>query len=157
MIIKNEDVQEQTKRLRFKSISNSQNSSGDINFDKGVKEMKYKGKIAGFLSTCTSGKSRNINVAPTYVADGEKAASLFAFLHVELTRGYLLEHDEERFSARREKVYSFIKIPQELEKFMAYGFFQCADSLLFVYTFLPLRFIMAFWTCFSRLFRKCFG
>ncbi|CAD0201756.1 unnamed protein product [Chrysodeixis includens] len=131
MIIKNEDVQEQTKRLRFKSITNTQNSSGDINFDKGVKEMKYK--------------------------EGEKAASLFAFLHVELTRGYLLEHDEERFSARREKVYSFIKIPQELEKFMAYGFFQCADSLLFVYTFLPLRFIMAFWTFFSRLFRKCFG
>lgn len=91
------------------------------------------------------------------ITDGEKAASLFAFLHVELTRGYLLEHDEERFSARREKVYSFIKIPQELEKFMAYGFFQCADSLLFVYTFLPLRFIMAIWTFFSRLFRRCFG
>ncbi|PZC84142.1 protein TAPT1 homolog [Helicoverpa armigera] len=131
MIVKNEDVQEHTKRLRFKSITNSQNSSGDVSFDKGVKETKCK--------------------------DAEKAASLFAFLHVELTRGYLLEHDEERFSARREKVYSFIKIPQELEKFMAYGFFQCADSLLFVYTFLPLRFIMAIWTFFSRLFRKCFG
>lgn len=91
------------------------------------------------------------------VADGDKSASLFAFLHIELTRGYLLEHDEERFSARREKVYSFIKIPQELEKFMVYGFFQCADSLLFVYTFLPLRFIMAFWSFFTRLFRKCFG
>ncbi|XP_059057341.1 protein TAPT1 homolog isoform X2 [Achroia grisella] len=88
--------------------------------------------------------------------DGEKS-SLFTFLQVELTRGYLLEHDEERFSARREKVYSFIKIPQELEKFMAYGFFQCADSLLFVYTFLPLRFIMAFWSFLNRLFRKCFG
>lgn len=97
---------------------------------------------------------------PTFdfcIAEGEKSASLFAFLHVELTRGYLLEHDEERFSARREKVYSFIKIPQELEKFMAYGFFQCADSLLFVYTFLPLRFMMAFWSFFTRLFRKCFG
>lgn len=90
-------------------------------------------------------------------ADRDKNASLFAFLHVELTRGYLLEHDEERFSARREKVYSFIKIPQELEKFMAYGFFQCADSLLFVYTFLPLRFVMAFWSFVNRLFRRCFG
>ena len=46
------------------------------------------------------------------------------FLFVELTRGYLLEHDEARFSARREKVYSFMKIPREVEKFMAYGFFQ---------------------------------
>ncbi|CAG9787739.1 unnamed protein product [Diatraea saccharalis] len=39
---------------------------------------------------------------------------------------------------------------------MVYGFFQCADSLLFVYTFLPLRFIMAFWSFVNRLFRKCF-
>lgn len=128
MLNKNEEVQEQTKRLRFKSITNTQNSSGDLSFDKGAKETKCK--------------------------DPEKAASLFAFLHVELTRGYLLEHDEERFSARREKVYSFIKIPQELEKFMAYGFFQCADSLLFVYTFLPLRFIMAIWTLFRSQTRR---
>ncbi|CAH0720049.1 unnamed protein product, partial [Brenthis ino] len=130
MTLKNEDIQEHTKRLRFKSITNIQHCSGDI-IDKNEKEVKYK--------------------------ESEKNASLFTFLHVELTRGYLLEHDEERFSARREKVYSFIKIPQELEKFMAYGFFQCADSLLFVYTFLPLRFVMAFWSFFNRLFRKCFG
>ncbi|CAH2084788.1 unnamed protein product [Euphydryas editha] len=130
MTLKNEDYQEHTKRLRFKTITNIQHCSGDIT-DKSVKEIKNK--------------------------DGDKSASLFAFLHVELTRGYLLEHDEERFSARREKVYSFIKIPQELEKFMAYGFFQCADSLLFVYTFLPLRFVMAFWSFVNRLFRQCFG
>ncbi|CAG5028093.1 unnamed protein product [Parnassius apollo] len=131
MIDKNENLQEQTKRLRFKT--NVQLSSGDISVDsKLVKGTKHKD-------------------------DTDKSASLFAFLHVELTRGYLLEHDEERFSARREKVYSFIKIPQELEKFMAYGFFQCADSLLFVYTFLPLRFIMAFWSFFNRLFKRCFG
>ncbi|XP_068634030.1 protein TAPT1 homolog [Battus philenor] len=130
MVVNNEDLKE-TKRLRFKT--NVQHSSGDIYGDsKFIKETKQKD-------------------VP------EKSASLFAFLHVELTRGYLLEHDEERFSARREKVYSFIKIPQELEKFMAYGFFQCADSLLFVYTFLPLRFIMAFWSFFNRLFRRCFG
>jgi hypothetical protein len=46
------------------------------------------------------------------------------FLRTELTRGYQLEHDEERFSARREKVYSFIKIPREVERFMSYGFLQ---------------------------------
>jgi hypothetical protein len=38
----------------------------------------------------------------------------------------MLEHDEERYSARREKVYSFMKIPREVEKFMAYGFFQAS-------------------------------
>ncbi|KAI5646011.1 eukaryotic membrane protein family domain-containing protein [Phthorimaea operculella] len=131
MVVKTEDVQENTKRLRFKPLTNLQHGSGDAVDSKVSKDVKSK--------------------------DGDKSASLFAFLHIELTRGYLLEHDEERFSARREKVYSFIKIPQELEKFMAYGFFQCADSLLFVYTFLPMRFIMAFWSFFTRLFRRCFG
>ncbi|KAJ0183314.1 hypothetical protein K1T71_001290 [Dendrolimus kikuchii] len=131
MVIKNDNMQEQTKHLRFKPLSNVQDSSGELSFDKTRKESNGE--------------------------DSDKSTSLFAFLHVELTRGYLLEHDEERFSARREKVYSFIKIPQELEKFMAYGFFQCADSLLFVYTFLPLRFIMAFWSFLTRLFKRCFG
>ncbi|XP_071442872.1 protein TAPT1 homolog isoform X2 [Hetaerina americana] len=83
--------------------------------------------------------------------------SLLQFLKVELTRGYLLEHDEERYSARREKVYSFLKIPREVEKFMAYGFFQCADSFLFVYTFLPIRFILALWAVISRPILGCFG
>ncbi|XP_045523247.1 protein TAPT1 homolog isoform X1 [Pieris brassicae] len=128
MTLKDEDLKEQTKRLRFKNVS--QTFSAELG-DRPIKETRH--------------------------IDDEKRASLFTFLHVELTRGYFLEHDEERFSARREKVYSFIKIPQELEKFMAYGFFQCADSLLFIYTFLPLRFILAFWSFLDRLFRRCFG
>lgn len=140
MTIKNEEQRDHTKRLRFKATSNTLQHNLDLktndhrNYDgKIIKENKRRGK------------------------DAVNTPSIFSFLHIELTRGYLLEHDEERFSARREKVYSFIKIPQELEKFMIYGFFQCADSLLFVYTFLPLRFIMAFWSCITRLFRKCFG
>lgn len=91
--------------------------------------------------------------------NGKKSApvSLTQFLRIELTRGYQLEHDEERFSARREKIYSFMKIPREVEKFMAYGFLQCADSFLFVYTFLPLRFTMALWTVITRPFWHCLG
>jgi len=58
--------------------------------------------------------------------------SLMQFLRTELTRGYQLEHDEERFSARREKVYSFIKIPREVERFMSYGFLQVRASFGFV-------------------------
>lgn len=87
----------------------------------------------------------------------EKRPSLFSFLQVELTRGYALEHDEERYSARREKIYSFMKIPREVEKFMIYGFMQCTDSFLFVYTFLPLRVLLALWTLMTRPFAKCFG
>ncbi|CAL7941857.1 unnamed protein product [Xylocopa violacea] len=87
----------------------------------------------------------------------KQGVSLVQFLRTELTRGYQLENDEERFSARREKIYSFMRIPSEVEKFMAYGFIQCADSFLFVYTFLPLRFIMALWTIVRRPFWHCFG
>ncbi|XP_033320069.1 protein TAPT1 homolog [Bombus fervidus] len=83
--------------------------------------------------------------------------SLTQFLRTELTRGYQLENDEESFSARREKLYSFMKIPKEVEKFMAYGFLQCADSFLFVYTFLPLRFMMALWTMVTRPLWHCLG
>ncbi|XP_024936304.1 uncharacterized protein LOC107263074 [Cephus cinctus] len=83
--------------------------------------------------------------------------TLGQFLRKELTRGYQLEHDEERYSARREKIYSFMKIPREVEKFMSYGFLQCADSFLFVYTFLPLRFLMALWAVAARPIMQCLG
>ncbi|XP_018325730.1 protein TAPT1 homolog isoform X2 [Agrilus planipennis] len=83
--------------------------------------------------------------------------SLLSFLQVEVTRGYLLEHDEERYSAKREKVYSFMKIPREVEKFMTYGFMQCTDSFLYVYIFLPMRFLLALWALITRPISKCFG
>lgn len=51
------------------------------------------------------------------------------FVQTELTRGYQLEYDEERFSARREKIYSFMKIPREVEKFMTYGFLQVQSDV----------------------------
>uniref|UniRef100_A0A8D8LKT5 Protein TAPT1 homolog n=1 Tax=Cacopsylla melanoneura TaxID=428564 RepID=A0A8D8LKT5_9HEMI len=82
--------------------------------------------------------------------------SLLKFLGVELKRSYALEFDEEQYSARREKVYTFLKIPKEAEKFMAYGFFQCADSFLFVYTFLPFRFLIAILSLVSRCLSQCF-
>ncbi|XP_018579272.1 protein TAPT1 homolog [Anoplophora glabripennis] len=90
-------------------------------------------------------------------AKREKFPSLVTFLNVELTRDYVLEHDEERYSARREKIYSFMKIPKEVERFMRYGFMQCTDSFLFVYTFLPIRVMLALWALITRPFSKCFG
>lgn len=61
--------------------------------------------------------------------------SLTQFLRTELTRGYQLENDEESFSARREKLYSFMKIPKEVEKFMAYGFLQVRIYGMFLYKY----------------------
>jgi len=69
--------------------------------------------------------------------------SLFRYISSEVTRSYMLEHDQERYTSKREKMYTFMRIPRELEKFMSYGFFHCLDSFLFVYTFLPLRVLLA--------------
>merc|ERR1719242_2633310 len=69
--------------------------------------------------------------------------SLWTYLSSEVTRGYVLEADEERYTLRRQKIYTFMKIPRELEKFMSYGFFHCLDSFLFLFTFLPLRVLLA--------------
>lgn len=79
------------------------------------------------------------------------------FFKVELTRGYILEHDEERYSARRQKIYSFMRIPRDLERFIVYGIMQCADSFLYIHTFLPVRFILAVWALFSRPIASCLG
>jgi len=77
--------------------------------------------------------------------------SLFRYIGSEVTRSYMLEHDQERYTSKREKMYTFMRIPRELEKFMSYGFFHCLDSFLFIYTFLPLRVLLA---CLALLIRS---
>ncbi|PIN88210.1 hypothetical protein AB205_0072720 [Aquarana catesbeiana] len=42
--------------------------------------------------------------------------SLFRFISAELTRGYFLEHNEAKYKERRERVYTCLRIPRELEK-----------------------------------------
>ncbi len=42
--------------------------------------------------------------------------SLVRFIGAELTRGYFLEHNEAKYTERREKVYTCLRIPKELEK-----------------------------------------
>ena len=81
---------------------------------------------------------------------GAGVMSLVRYISSEVTRSYMLEHDQERYTSKREKMYTFMKIPRELEKFMSYGFFHCLDSFLFVFTFLPLRVLLA---CLSVLVR----
>ncbi|KRF99379.1 uncharacterized protein Dwil_GK28110 [Drosophila willistoni] len=76
--------------------------------------------------------------------------TFYDFFKVELTRGYMLEHDEERYSARRQKIYSFMRIPRDLERFMVFGLMQCCDSFLYIHTFLPVRFLLAVWSLLTR-------
>ncbi|XP_053560091.1 transmembrane anterior posterior transformation protein 1 homolog [Bombina bombina] len=70
--------------------------------------------------------------------------SLLRFISAELTRGYFLEHNEAKYKERRERVYTCLRIPRELEKLMIFGFFLCLDAFLYVFTLLPLRVLLAF-------------
>lgn len=50
-----------------------------------------------------------------------------------------------------------MKIPRELEKFMAYGVLQCVDSFLYIHTFLLIRYVMALCAITWRPIATCFG
>ncbi|XP_072109104.1 transmembrane anterior posterior transformation protein 1 homolog [Mobula birostris] len=69
--------------------------------------------------------------------------SLLRFISAELTRGYILEHNEAKYKERRERVYTCLRIPRELEKLMFFGFFLCLDAFLYLFTLLPLRVLLA--------------
>lgn len=58
------------------------------------------------------GKCR-LNVRSLFVSAD---LSLFKFITTELTRGYFLEHNEAKYTERRERVYTCLRIPKELEK-----------------------------------------
>jgi len=68
----------------------------------------------------------------------------------EISRGYIPDENETAYNAKRERVYTFVRIPKETEKFMFYGLLQCADSFLFIFTFLPLRLFAVFMTLLKR-------
>ncbi|XP_074848625.1 transmembrane anterior posterior transformation protein 1 homolog isoform X2 [Carettochelys insculpta] len=80
--------------------------------------------------------------------------SLLRFIGAELTRGYFLEHNEAKYTERRERVYTCMRIPRELEKLMFFGIFLCLDAFLYVFTLLPLRVFLAL---FRVLTLPCYG
>ncbi|KTF87171.1 hypothetical protein cypCar_00026117 [Cyprinus carpio] len=88
----------------------------------------------GFYERKAQCKERKSNVSDL---------SLVRFISAELTRGYFLEHNEAKYTERRERVYTCLRIPKELEKLMMFGFFLCLDVFLYVFTLLPLRVLLA--------------
>lgn len=76
--------------------------------------------------------------------------SLSDYIYGELRRGYVLENDEQRYTERRQKFYTFLKVPIEFEKFMFQAYFQIVDAFLFVFTMLPIRFLLSCWFIISR-------
>ena len=68
--------------------------------------------------------------------------NLWSFLRNELANEQLLEHKPSEYDEKREKVYVFLRLPMILEKFMYYGFMQCADSFIYIFSILPLRVLL---------------
>lgn len=78
--------------------------------------------------------------------------NIWSFLKSELTSEQVLDYKESEFDQKRENVYVFLRIPLALEKFMFYGFLQCADSFIYICSLLPLRIITSIFLAFGNPF-----
>lgn len=76
------------------------------------------------------------------------------YIRGELRRGYELENEEQRHAERRQKFYTFLKVPFKFEIFMFQAFFQILDAFLFVFTLLPIRFLLSCWFTISRSLKR---
>uniref|UniRef100_T1JP60 Protein TAPT1 homolog n=1 Tax=Strigamia maritima TaxID=126957 RepID=T1JP60_STRMM len=124
-------------------VSHRSSGFNDIPFMERIQDIQ-NGENDNFSNSESHAKSKH----------HRKNVTFMQYFLADLTRGYLLENDGSRYAERREKVYAFMKMPREVEKFMAYGFFQCVDAFLFVFTFLPLRILLALWFLLQRLFHN---
>lgn len=75
-----------------------------------------------------------------------------SFINAQLSNSNFNDHKESEYNQKRENVYSFLRLPWALEKFMTYGFLQCVDSFLYICTFLPLRILKTLFQAFHNPF-----
>ena len=66
----------------------------------------------------------------------------FDYCWSELTSGYSLQNDKKRYSEKRRKFYARFQIPVKVERFLFFGHLQCIDAFLYLFTFLPIRFLV---------------
>ncbi|KAI9294513.1 DUF747-domain-containing protein [Neoconidiobolus thromboides FSU 785] len=79
-----------------------------------------------------------------------KSFSLFEHLKGELE---LNDFDKE-FEMKGERLYNFFKVPKVFEKLMVFGYLVCLNSVLYNFTILPLRLILALLTILSYPIRR---
>ncbi|XP_064546365.1 protein TAPT1 homolog [Drosophila montana] len=134
------------RQLRFRGdVSANNNRIEDLQNEETYKLPKVKlPTVPDDVGATATAAQQRLHTA------GSETSTFYDFFKVEMTRGYMLEHDEERYSARRQKIYSFMRIPRDLERFMVYGIMQCADSFFYIHTFLPVRFLLAVWSLLTR-------
>ncbi|KAL3069462.1 hypothetical protein niasHS_018187 [Heterodera schachtii] len=82
-----------------------------------------------------------------------KKPTVFEYFCMEVSRRYSLQNEKEQYAEKRRKVYAFLRIPVELEKFIYYGFRQCLDAFCHTFTILPIRVLFNLFACSFRLKR----
>ncbi|CAF0727605.1 unnamed protein product [Brachionus calyciflorus] len=75
---------------------------------------------------------------------------LWKYLRSELTNEQKSGYEESESNQKRENVYIFLRLPLALEKFMFFGFLQCADSFLYICSLLPIRIISSILNAFQN-------
>eukprot|EP01135_Chromosphaera_perkinsii_P005232 Nk52_evm1s327 gene=Nk52_evmTU1s327 len=105
------------------------------------KNNKNEQETANLLFT------QDVSTNPNTCSSFSPSLSLWSYVSAEISRGYLLEADDDDiesiYRAKRSGLYDFSKIPRELEKLLFFGFFICLDTFLFVFTLLPARVLFA--------------
>ncbi|RUS72761.1 hypothetical protein EGW08_019479 [Elysia chlorotica] len=127
-----------TTRLRHRSrVSESENVNGSFPTQNSSSEVATeREKVNEEFKSDSSETDVSKNVR-------REGKSLLGYFMKELTKNYRLEADASEFVERRDRVYTSVYTPKNLEKFLAFGFLQCLDSILYMVTFLPLRILVA--------------
>eukprot|EP00941_MAST-03F_sp_MAST-3F-sp1_P004061 g4061.t1 len=79
-----------------------------------------------------------------------RSIGLAQFIGADLA--WVLPGRPEGLDIDRQRVSNFLMVPLELEKLQLFGCFVCLDTMLFVFTFLPLRMFVALFTVIGSLF-----
>lgn len=131
--------QQETSKIEGTKISQSNNRS-----PKSVEEkvkINKKQEVPSIKETASEDK----------LHDSFTKLSFMKYVMAEVFSGKLMELEEDKYTERREKVYTFMKIPREFEKLMIFGFMLCLDCFLFMFTFLPLRLIVVMYKIITGL------
>jgi hypothetical protein len=79
--------------------------------------------------------------------------SLLEFVRVQIqpkTSASMIEHTKAE--ALRKRVSDYMNLPFYLERVLIFGFLSLLDQLLYLFTFLPFRIVVAFRTYVSDLY-----
>jgi hypothetical protein len=143
---------ENTASQRRNSLQQQQQHQQQHQQQQHQQQTKGKGKGKGQAQgqgkgkACTSADA----AAPTEPADPAEPSllrSMLRYISDEVRPG---GHDVFAEEDTRPELYTFLRVPGAVEKILSLGFFLVADCFLYMFTFLPVRVMCAFWEVISR-------